>query len=346
MKTGKSLWPAIIPVWFVLGLSSASQFYATMPPNDRPRFLTLVLWASLGVWSFWALLTPVIFRLGQRVPLRREKLARGIAIHAVLSIALSVVHIIILSLVSMRVFGPGTMSTSEGIWFSIRIYLTFEVFTYWALLGVGIAYHGSQLEGQLVKARLDALRMQVHPHFLFNALNTVAMLVRKGDQTRGVQLIAELGSLLRSSFELGATQEIPVAEEIEFIRRYLDIEHYRFSDRMKVEIDVPPEVSKAQIPALILQPLVENSIRHGLSRTLDEARIRIALGRTGGWLDLCVEDNGPGPGESIDKGLGVGLKNLRSRLNCLYGDGYELSLARGSQGGAVSRIRIPFREIS
>jgi two-component system, LytTR family, sensor kinase len=346
MKTGKSLWLAIIPVWLVLGLGSASQFYASVPPASRPSFFTLVLWALLGLWSFWALLTPVIFRLGQRIPLRKENLARGIAIHAFLSIALSVVHIIVLSLISLRVFPPPSMSTSDEIWLSIRAYLTFEVFTYWALLGAGIAYHTSQLEGQLVKARLDALKMQVHPHFLFNALNTIAMLVRQGDQTRGVQLIAELGSLLRSSFELGATQEIPVTEEIDFIRRYLEIEHYRFPDRMKVEIDVPPEVSKAQIPALILQPLVENSIRHGLSRTLDEARIRIALGRSDGWLDLRVEDNGPGPGESVDKGLGVGLKNLRSRLHCLYGDEYELSLLRGGNGGAVSHIRIPFREMS
>jgi len=345
MKTGKSIWLAIIPVWLVLGLGSASQFYASYPPESRPSFFILVLWASLGLWSFWALLTPVIFRLGQRIPLRKTNLASGIATHAVLSIAFSTVHIVVLSLVSPKVF-PLKMSAWDEILFSIRAYLTSELITYWALLGVGIAYHTSQLEGQLVKARLDALRMQVHPHFLFNALNTVAMLVRKGDQTRSVQLIAELGSLLRSSFELGATQEIPVAEEIEFIRRYLDIEHYRFPDRMRVEIDVPPEVSKAQIPALILQPLVENSIRHGLSRTLDEARIRIALSRTDGWLDLRVEDNGPGPGESTDKGLGVGLKNLRSRLNCLYGEGYELSLARGSQGGAVSRIRIPFREMS
>jgi LytS/YehU family sensor histidine kinase len=346
MKTGKSLWLAIIPVWVVLGLGSASQFYASSPPATRPRFLTLVLWAFLGLWSYWALLTPVIFRLGQRIPLRKEKLARGIATHAVLSIALSLVHIVVLSLISMRIFPSPTMTAPDEILFSIRAYLTSEVFTYWALLGVGIAYHTSQLEGQLVKARLDALKMQVHPHFLFNALNTIAMLVRKGDQTRGVQLIAELGSLLRSSFEMGATQEIPVAEEIDFIRRYLQIEHYRFSDRMKVEIDVPPQVSRAQIPALILQPLVENSIRHGLSRTLDEARIQIALSRTNGWLDLRVADNGPGPGESVDKGLGVGLKNLRSRLHCLYGDGYELSLARGVQGGAVAHIRIPYRELS
>jgi len=346
MKTGKSLWLAIIPVWVVLGLGSASQFYASVPPANRPRFLTLVLWAFLGLWSFWALLTPVIFRLGQRIPLRKEKLARGITIHAVLSIALSLVHIVVLSLISLQIFPP-TMTATDEILFSIKAYLTSELFNYWALLGVGIAYHTSQLEGQLVKARLDALKMQVHPHFLFNALNTIAMLVRKGDQTRGVQLIAELGSLLRSSFEMGATQEIPVAEEIDFIRRYLQIEHYRFPDRMKVEIDVPPQVSKAQIPALILQPLVENSIRHGLSRTLDEARIQIALSRTDGWLDLRVEDNGPGPGESMDKGLGVGLKNLRSRLHCLYGDdGYELSLARGVQGGAVAHIRIPYRELS
>jgi LytS/YehU family sensor histidine kinase len=346
MKTGKSLWLAIIPVWVVLGLGSASQFYALSPAANRPSFLTIVVWAFLGLWSFWALLTPVIFRLGQRIPLRKEKLARGIAIHAVLSIALSLVHIVVLSLISMRILPSPPMTVADEILFSIKAYLTSEVFSYWALLGVGIAYHTSQLEGQLVKARLDALKMQVHPHFLFNALNTIAMLVRKGDQARGVQLIAELGSLLRSSFEMGATQEIPVAEEIDFIRRYLQIEHYRFPDRMKVEIDVPPQVSKAQIPALILQPLVENSIRHGLSRTLDEARIQIALSRTDGWLDLRVEDNGPGPGESVDKGLGVGLKNLRSRLQCLYGDGYELSLARSVQGGAVAHIRIPYRELS
>src|SRR5262245_21879669 len=129
MRTGKSLWLAIIPVWVVLGLGSASQFYA-LPSANRPRFFTLVLWAFFGLWSFWALLTPVIFRLGQRIPLRKEKLARGIAIHAVLSIVLSVVHIILLSLVTMRVF-PSTMSTSSEIWLSIRAYLTFEVFTYW-----------------------------------------------------------------------------------------------------------------------------------------------------------------------------------------------------------------------
>ncbi len=349
----------VIAGWLVLSLVSASQRYADSIQTSSPASFTELLFWSLVVWSYWALAVPLVFRLGESIPLRKKRLVSATLAHFTLALLLGLLHIAFVSLLG-TLFGPsraGVRTTFLGEFGrGVRVFLYVELILYWAILGAGIARdsyrkyldrerRSRELETQLGLARLEALRMQIQPHFLFNALNTVAMLVRNNESSQAVEMVAGLGELLRSSLNDNPQQEVPLADELSVVRRYLAIEEFRFPDRLRVEVDVPEELLQAEVPNLILQPLVENAIRHGVAKSSSPGLVRITARRGNGWLELSVEDDGPGlpAGWQSDAGRGIGLRNVRSRMEQLYGSRQEFVIQNVEPKGAAARLRIPYR---
>ena len=206
-----------------------------------------------------------------------------------------------------------------------------------------------ELERSIAQARLEALRQQLRPHFLFNAMNTVAMLVRANERDAAVDALARLASLLRASLRESAAREVPLADELAIVRDYLAIEQARFGGRLQISIDVPGELHGAAVPAWLLQPLVENAVRHGVGRLARPGRIEIAARWRADALELSVRDDGPGPDrgaaapDARPRGGGVGLANLRARLDALYAGAASFELAAGAAGGAVACAILPWR---
>jgi LytS/YehU family sensor histidine kinase len=201
----------------------------------------------------------------------------------------------------------------------------------------------AQLEAQLAEARLDALRMQLHPHFLFNTLHAISALMAR-DVPAARRMMTRLSDLLRFSLEQEVTDEVPLAEELDFLDRYVEIQRARFPDRLHVEMDVEPDAQAALVPRFMLQPLVENAIRHGIDRRPGGGRVVVRARVNDHRLKIEVEDNGPGFPSGADYREGVGLRSTRARLEHLYGGGGELDLAAAPGGGALVRVVIPVRE--
>jgi LytS/YehU family sensor histidine kinase len=201
------------------------------------------------------------------------------------------------------------------------------------------------LQTQLVEAQLGALRMQLQPHFLFNTLNGVAMLIRSGDPGRAVEMVALLGEVLRGLLRTSSALEAPLASELQLLRNYLEIEQIRFGDRLRVAWQVNDHVGGALVPPLILQPVVENALRHGLWPQTEGGALAIAARRAGAELELEVTDEGVGlaPGFDPDRSTGVGLANVRARLAQMYGSDASLEVSPGAVCGVRVRLRLPYR---
>lgn len=230
---------------------------------------------------------------------------------------------------------------------------------YWLIIGVRAAfvyprmYHAertaaaelaartAQLEGQLAHAQLDALRLQLHPHFLFNTLNAIAALAG-ADPARAQRMLARLGELLRQTLDGDDAAEITVARELELLAPYLDIQRMRFEERLRFREEIAPEARAALIPPLLLQPLVENAVQHGVSRREQGATIVLRIAPLPDRLRVEVEDDGPGPPPG-PAATGIGLANTRARLAQLYPDASTVELRAGAAGGAIARVELPFR---
>ncbi len=226
---------------------------------------------------------------------------------------------------------------------------------YWGVLWVGYAVdyyrrfkeeeiHASGLETQLAQAQLQALKMQLHPHFLFNTLNAVSTLVRTNKNEAATDMIAGLSDLLRLTLESSGAQEVTLKQELEFLERYLEIEQIRFGDRLRVRMDIEPGTLHARVPNLLLQPLVENAIRHGIAPRAEAGLIEIRAVREDDILRLHVRDDGPGLPEGDRVHNGVGLSNTIARLERLYGSAQRVTLANAEDGGALITLELPFHE--
>jgi LytS/YehU family sensor histidine kinase len=201
----------------------------------------------------------------------------------------------------------------------------------------------ARLSEQLVIAQLHALRQQIEPHFLFNTLNSVAGLVREGRNDSAVVMIAELSDLLRRMLDDSRRQHVTLQEEMEFARKYLDIQKVRFTDRLQICVDVPGELDRAQVPSLILQPMVENAIKHGIAKRAQGGTIRIAASHRNGMLTLSVGNDGPSlPANWDATRLGIGISNVRARLQTLYGDACDIRLRNRDAGGVEVSVSLPF----
>ena len=306
-------------------------------------------------WYYLAAVTNPIIALAKRYPLESLRHWRGRVVH--LSAALLVgLGQCVFALLLQFAFGTemADRPLHKIILSALVFFVLFGMVFYSGVASIGftLGYQerlreremaASRLEAKLVEAQLGALRMQLQPHFLFNTLNVVAMHVRDGDQTTSVRLLARLSEMLRHLLDDGGAQEVPLATELEQARRYLDIESVRFSDRMRVRYDVPPELMTAFVPNLLLQPLVENAVRHGIAARANAGGIEITAARKGERLQVVVRNEGPHlqNGWSAESSTGIGLRNTTLRLQHLYGANARIHLENWD-GGVQVNIELPW----
>lgn len=337
-------WVAYLGGWTLVGLFFASQTwlaykYSSGNPHWKP-----ILEFSLSEWYLWALLAPGVVWLARRFPIERGHLARSVPVHAAASILVALLHWELNNLCRRYVLHYAGATSLVYVFHA-------NVVTYWLLVGAMSGYQfyvryrrgelrGAQLSAQLAEARLQALRAQLHPHFLFNTLNAISALVHR-DPEAADRMIARLSDLLRMALEDLGVQEVPLAKEIEFLKRYLEIEQTRFADRLTVSLEIAPETLGARTPYLILQPLVENAIRHGIAPRAQPGRVKISAKREDGFLVLEVSDDGPGIVSSGSLREGVGLSSTRERLEKLYGGRHRFEAKNDTGGGFVARLSIP-----
>ncbi|MGH7616140.1 MAG: sensor histidine kinase [Gemmatimonadaceae bacterium] len=310
---------------------------------------------SGGEWLFLGALTPIAWQLARRFPLQRETIGRTLAVHLVGALVLCVgwasAGVAARAALGMS-FGGMTRLQEWESWTLTTI--PWSVFMYFAVLGCVYAFtyfvearegeaQAARLSAQLSDARLGALRMQLNPHFLFNSLNAIGVLVRDKNNAAASRMIELLGDVLRTVLRADDRHEIPLGEELEFLDQYLAIEQVRFSDRLRVTWTIG-DVRSALVPSFILQPLVENALRHGIAKRAGAGALEIAARRESDTMVLSVSDDGPGLSPASHHATGVGLKNVRERLRTLYRDSARLDVVSRTAGGVTATIRLPYHE--
>jgi two-component system, LytTR family, sensor kinase len=365
--TMRRVWSLALAIATVLGLSSVAFVYFGMKAAGKPLSFGTAVLAGLPDWYFWAALTPLVFWLGQRFPLEQGRWVRAALVHLVAGAAVAVVELGAFTTFNhwfyYNPYAPAPAEFGEAYLKNVLRYFHYAFILYWFIVAAATAsryqrdsaarerdaavlgLRNAQLESELTRAQLEALRAQLHPHFLFNALNAIAGLVRERRNEAATELIAGLGSLLRHALRTTERDEIPLREELDVLESYLGVERARFRDRLRVQFDIEPAALDREVPSLILQPLVENAIRHGLANTMEGGQIWISARTAPASLELEVRDNGRGvDGEvSASESSRVGLRNTRARLERLYGALGGLEVTNVLEGGAVARVRIPHR---
>jgi two-component system, LytTR family, sensor kinase len=349
-------------VWNVLGvfLFSQSLIQKIVSREPTPWQHYLASW-TIGMWM-WFLLTPAVLWLGRRFPLERKSLLRHIPLHFFLSVLVTVVELATEAgiLRSLRVFPTIMTGYAAALAFLLIIGFHEGLLTYWCILAVQYGFgwyrrseerrrealrlqlHSSELEKRLMEAHLGALKMQLQPHFLFNTLNAITVLVRQQQGRQAEEMLSRLSDLLRVVLDDVEAQEVPFSRELEYLQLYLSIEQVRFADRLRVNVAVDPECLDAAVPYMALQPIVENAIRHGIGRSSVAGLLVISARRSGAGLVIEISDDGPGlTGGGVPK-YGIGLANTRARLEQLYGAAASLSVENGQTSGAVARITLPY----
>ena len=344
-------WLLISSAWLAPALLAVMKEYvrSLLGTGDTPD-VRLLLFEGVD-WLIYGLLTPFVLLLARRYPLSRDTLTHRLPVHLIASVGLCAAWALLGWSLSFALFRAGPYGGSVLDWFLTS--LPFGVAVYFAVLGVEHALfyfvavqeretHAARLEAQLAEARMGALRMQLQPHFLLNSLNAVTVIVRDRDTATATRVLEQLGDMLRRVMRPGRPQEVTLADELEFVRQYLGIETVRFSDRLHPTFAVAPAVQGAAVPEFLLQPLVENAVRHGLAQREGATLLRIEARREDDQLVLSVTDDGPGPLEPAE---GVGLGATRERLATLYGERARLELTTSAGGGARVTVRLPYRDL-
>lgn len=348
--------------WTVLALFMFSQGMVQKVAGHDPYPWWHHLMGFMVGCYVWFLLTPVILWLGRRFPFERKHWIRRMATHLALGVVVVMVQLVCESAILhwIGVFPAIMTSFSTTLSFLLVIGFHQAYLMYWIIQGIQYGFgwyrryeerkqealrlelHSSHLESQLVQAHLSALKMQIQPHFLFNTLNAIMVLVRQQKGREAEEMLSRLSDLLRCVLEDVNAQEVPLHRELEYLQLYLSIEQVRFQDRLRVEIVSDPEILDAAVPHMVLQPLVENAIRHGIGRSSSAGRIRISACRVDGMLEIKVQDDGPGlaPGDP-GQTRGIGLANARARLSQLYGDAARLSVENDAQSGVAAMVVMP-----
>jgi len=315
--------------------------------NHSPAKYPFV-WEMTGAYTF-LLLAPLLIFVVNRYPIDRRHLATRIPLHIAVFVTFAITHTLLMwgsRVVIYRLLGWGTYDYGDmryRFFMEGQKQLIGYVALYVILRFVHFTRAKAQLERDLTDARLAALKMQLQPHFLFNALNMIAAHIHDDPDTASAML-QHLSTFLRATLRHTGGQEVPLREEIAFLDSYLEIMKARFEDRLRVEVSLPAEVRETLVPHLLLQPLVENSIAHSLGDHAKRAEIRIAAWRDGDQLRVTIEDNGPGISpDTQPAGEGIGLSNTIARLQHLYGDRQRLQLVNRDEGGLRLTIELPWR---
>jgi two-component system LytT family sensor kinase len=346
-------WVLIGFAWTLYGVFFASESIVTRAYFGRPLDFggTLASWLVCAL--VWLAATPVILKLARHFPLDTGDWIKNAAIHLFagcgFAIVLLAIYVVIASVVGLLPNRPLVEAFRNQVVSSFHA----EVLTYWAVIGLthALDYYrkyrerelrASQLEAQLARAQLDALKMQLQPHFLFNTLNTISVLMKE-DVVVANRLLLRLSDLLRLALRNSDAHEVSLQEELQFLRSYLEIEQTRFQDRLSVHYQIDEQAVDAQVPNLILQPLVENAIRHAVAPRAGKSTVEIRATRRNGNVELQVCDDGPGMKPASANANGIGLTNTRARLDKLYGSSHLFTLSPANGGGLKVTVSFPYR---
>jgi signal transduction histidine kinase len=353
-------WLFIFGVWTLPGLYFAIQVYLQHSYESRPITLTQALLRGAVFWLLWVVSSPLILWLARTFPIPRKEWLDGLLFHAPAGFIFSFAHLLFYVVISSRLSNgawPDSVSAllaefqpiflSSFAWWSLiywTILLACYAFDYYRRYQEG-QLKASQLEARLAQSQLAALKMQLHPHFLFNTLHSISALLRE-DVEAADQMIARLGEFLRMTLRDSGEQETTLEQELKFLECYLEIEKLRFQDRLATRMEVEPDAMKARVPNLFLQPIVENAIRHGIAQQTNAGIVAIRASRNNGRLKIEVQDNGPGLTAKNNGDGGVGLANTRSRLRQLYGEEHHFGMMNAAEGGLVVTLEIPFQTVN
>lgn len=344
-------WAAIFLFWtFMALLMVGNRLLDTRHPMGPPREVAFFV----SEFYLWALLTPFVFWMSRSFSIERDNWRTRLGQHLAVAFFVAFCFDLFTDLIRIYVVRPPWLesATFHPLDDLFELDFLYEFGVYLAVLSAGFARdyflrfkerqeQAARLEAQLAEARLQSLRMQINPHFLFNTLHAISSLVERNP--KGVRrMIARLSELLRYTLEDNTEQEVPLRQELQFLEGYLDIQQIRFQDKLTVEEHIDEEVLEAMVPNLILQPLVENAIKHGASQIEGVGRIEIAARREGARLQLQVIDNGPGFSGNGATKKGVGLQNVQSRLEELYGEKQYLALHQLEEGGLAAVVSFPY----
>ena len=327
---------------------------------------------EFGDWLLYGFLTPGVFAISRRWPLARPNLVRRVLVHLLFSVLFCVAWATcgqLLRFVLVLVFAPDVFQTAmqQGAgqfwrqfgleWVSwIFITLPFGAAVYLCVVGIEHAtryfiearereVQVARLSEQLSSARFAALQAQLNPHFLFNTLNTIAVLVRDNDRQGAVRIVEHLSEVLRRTLTRHRANEVTLGEELELVKQYVAIEQARFSDRLRPEFRIPDSLLSAAFPSFALQHLIENAIRHGIAKHPDAGLLLVTAERIDDVLQITVVDDGVGIDPDAKIPPGHGIENTRERLRALYGDRASLEIARRPEGGTIATLRVPYREM-
>jgi two-component system LytT family sensor kinase len=351
-------WGLVTLFWLGWSATCTSFAYSWRIAIDKPTPWLHIAPMYFVAYSFWGpFFTPIACWLARRFPLERGRWRRSVLVHTLAAPCVSLFHGLLTTVLNPWVWPEMSTKETFGHAFQRSFFMSLsdDIFIYWTVVLVmqGWMYYRryrdrelrtSVLEAQLARAQLQALKFQLHPHFLFNTLNSVSELMHS-DVRVAERVITRLSDLLRMTLENVGAQEVTLRDEFEFVKGYLEIEQTRFQDRLKVTFEISPETLDARVPNLLLQPLVENAIRHGISRSSKPGLIWVRSERKGDRLLLTVRDNGPGlkaNGHSPSANFGIGLSATRGRLEVLYGINHTLSLNNLPEGGFEARIDVPY----
>jgi LytS/YehU family sensor histidine kinase len=348
-------------MWCAGGLLEASQAVLIMRFGEGRHHAWLPLFATaIATWLPWALATPWIISLARRYRIHRVMSVRTIAVHLAAFATISALAEAWSALLQV-IFNPWGNRQPPTFWGTWSITLLYQVliFVIAYTLILTITYlvdsrenfarqmtETARLNEELSKAQLAALRRQMEPHFMFNTLNSIAGLVRDHRNDAAVSMIVGLSEFLRRASNDSHRPQVTLAEEVEYLQRYVEIQKVRFGERLRVTVDIPADLLNAQVPNLLLQPLVENAIKHGVAKRVAGGNVRVTGARGNGSIYLSVYNDGPSlPEDWQTKGTGVGLANLRTRLQILHGDASELQVRRAGTDGVEVVVRVPLKEM-
>lgn len=334
----------IFGIWMIVAALTAGQWYMYDLANGAPKPLSHYVPAAVLANTLWACLTPAVVFIAGRIAFDPRRKVRFVLTHFVIGLLVSVCH----SLVYVPVLGLIFGGWQSMLWHKLAGSLQVNVLIYAVMVAIVTAgralrhlgdreLQSAQLEAQLAEAETASLRAQLQPHFLFNALNAISALVRS-EPVKAERMIARLGELLRLSIDGHRGQESSLGDELDFTEAYLAIEEARLGDRLTVVRDIAPEALTATVPSLLLQPLVENAIRHGLSGLPQGGTVTITAAVTETCLHITISDNGAGAAAVTE---GVGMANTRRRLTRLYGERQSLTIETAPGKGFTVKVKVP-----
>lgn len=343
----------------VLGAIETAKAMVVAPSVDPTFGWQRAILTNMSWWYLWVLLVPVVVWVSHQFN-EKGRVQAGVA-HGVASVVLSAVHIGAASVIIWDVSSRSFQTLGGQLRELLVGYGVSDLVTYWAMAaayGAWIAHRrltrsererhaleleASRLEAAMTEARLAALRSELNPHFLFNTLNTVSSLARRGSGEEAVGVVSRLGRILRRTLEQGPEQEVPLEQEMELLELYLEIESIRYSDRLTTEVRLDPAARQALVPPLLLQPLAENAVQHGAAHVRGPVEVTVEALARGDRLEILVRDTGAGLPPPEMRREGVGLRNTRERLAALYGADARVELESLEGGGTLARVSLPLR---